>query len=129
MAWHGFLADEPCDPFLTGRRVLVVEDDYVVAQDLLEQLLSCGAQVMGPVATVAGALTLLESSLAPHLAILDIGLGNEMVYPVADALRARGIPFLFATGYDAWAIPTSYGDVPRIEKPVALIDTMLVQGS
>lgn len=129
MARHGLLADEPCSPSLTGRRVLVVEDDYVVAQDLLEQLLSCGAQVMGPVATVAEALTLLESNLAPHLAILDIGLGNQMVYPVADALRARAIPFLFATGYDVWAIPTGYADVPLIEKPVALGEALLAHWS
>ena len=119
------LAGEPCDPSLTGRRVLVVEDDYITAQDMLEQLLSCGAEVMGPVATVTEALALLQSGLSPHMAILDIGLGDETVYPVADALRDRGIPFVFATGYDAWVIPEGYADVPLVEKPVALRDALL----
>jgi CheY-like chemotaxis protein len=81
---------------------------------------------MGPVASVAEALTLLQSSLAPHMAILDIGLGKELVYPVADALRAQAIPFVFATVYDAWVIPTAYADVPRAEKPVALAGEPLV---
>jgi hypothetical protein len=52
------------------------------------------------------------------MAILDINLGGAMVYPVADALRARGVPFIFATGYEAWSIPEAYSDVPRCEKPV-----------
>ncbi len=118
MSLHSLLAGQPCDPSLTGRRVLVVEDDYVVAQDLREELLRWGAEVMGPVASVAEALVLLQSSLVPHMAILDIGLGDETVYPVADALRTQGIPFIFATGYDAWGIPKAYADVPRAEKPV-----------
>ena len=120
MSLHDLLAGKSCGASLRGRRVLVVEDDYITAQDLLEELLRCGAEVMGPVANVADALILLESGLAPHMAILDIGLGDEKVYPVADALRDRDIPFVFATGYDAWVIPEGYADVPRAEKPVAL---------
>jgi hypothetical protein len=50
MSLHSLLAGQPCDPSLTGRRVLVVEDDYILAQDLLEELLRWGAEVMGPVA-------------------------------------------------------------------------------
>jgi CheY-like chemotaxis protein len=103
-----------------GRRVLVVEDEYVLAQDLREELERVGAQVMGPVATVADALALLGSGPAPYMAILDINLGGEMVYPVADALRDRDIPFIFATGYDAADIPEAYGNVPRAEKPIGL---------
>ena len=55
-------------------------------------------------------------------ALLDINLGGQMVYPVADALRAQGVPFLFATGYDAQATLPAYADVPRAEKPLALRD-------
>ena len=105
---------------LKGRRVLVVEDEYMLAEDLREGLESQGAEVMGPVATVADALELLRSGPAPDLAILDINLGGEMAYPVADALRARDIPFIFATGYNAQAIPKAYADVPRAEKPVEI---------
>jgi CheY-like chemotaxis protein len=121
MSLHDLLAGRPCDGSLRGRRVLVVEDEYLIAEDLREQLLSCGAEVLGPLACVADALALLEDGAAPCGAILDIGLvRDERVYPVADALRARGISFVFATGYDASAIPDAYADVPRTEKPVAL---------
>ena len=129
MSLHGLLAGQPCDPSLTGRRILVVEDDYVVAEDLREQLLSFEAEVIGPVATVAQALALLETGSAPDMAILDIQLGGEMVYPVANALLARGIPFVFATGYAAPAIPKDYADVPLVEKPLALRDAPLTHWS
>ena len=114
------LAGKSCGTSLRGCRVLVVEDEYLIAEDLCEELLSCGAEVMGPAACVADALDLLGYGPAPDMAVLDIGLENEKVYPVADALRARGIPFVFATGYDARVIPTAYADVPRTEKPVGL---------
>ncbi len=107
-------------PSLQGRRVLVVEDEYLLAEDLREGLVSQGAEVMGPVASVAEALELLRAGPAPFTAILDINLGGEMVYPVGDELRAMGIPFIFATGYEPWSIPEAYADVPRAEKPVEL---------
>jgi CheY-like chemotaxis protein len=105
---------------LQGRRVLVVEDEYMLAEDLRAELERQGAEVMGPVASVADALELLRQGPAPYMAILDINLGGEMVYPVADALRAQGVPFIFATGYNSWSIPEAYKDVPRAEKPVEL---------
>ena len=126
MSLLDLLSGKPCGSTLRDRRVLIVEDDYILAEDLREQLLSCGAVVMGPVAAVADALALLEAGPAPDMAVLDIGLGdNETVYPVADALRARGIPFVFATGYDAWLIPDAYAAVPRAEKPIGLRATSL----
>jgi hypothetical protein len=63
------------------------------------------------------------------MAILDIKLGDELVYPLADALRDRGVPFIFATGYDASAIPKVYKDVPLMEKPVALEEALLAYWS
>ena len=103
---------------LRGRRVLVAEDEYMLAEDLRAELERVGALVLGPVPSVAEALELVAAEPAPEVAILDINLGGEMAYPVADALRARGIPFIFATGYDPWSIPEAYQDVPRTEKPV-----------
>ena len=129
MSLHGPLAGEPFDLVLRGRRVLVVEDEYVVAEDLREELLRWGAEVMGPVATVADALVLLDVGPVPDMAILDIGLGDELVYPVADALRARGVPFMFVTGYDARVIPESYADVLLREKPLALREALLAHWS
>lgn len=105
---------------LRGRRVLVVEDEYLLAEDACMELDRLGAVVMGPVPTVREALDLVAGTPAPDAAILDINLGGEMAFPVADALRARGIPFVFATGYDAEVIPEAYAAVPRIEKPLGL---------
>ena len=76
--------------------------------------------MLGPVASVRDAFVLLGQGPLPDMAILDINLQGEMVYPLADALRERSVPFLFATGYEAWAIPEAYADVRRTEKPVEM---------
>lgn len=104
---------------LSGRHVLVVEDDYMIAVDLARSLEDLGVTVVGPVGSVVDALALVRGASALDAAVLDVNLGHgEKVYPVADALRARGVPFVFATGYDHWIIPNAYADAPRFEKPV-----------
>jgi CheY-like chemotaxis protein len=104
---------------LKGRRLLVVEDEYLVAADLTASLELLGAEVIGPAASVEEALSFVEKDGARlDGAVLDINLRNERVYPVADVLTARGIPFVFTTGYDAVAIPSAYAQAPRCEKPV-----------
>jgi CheY-like chemotaxis protein len=103
---------------LGGRSLLLVEDNYMIAADFAFLLEEQGAEVIGPAATVADALELIEAQSAFDGAVLDINLGDEMVYPVADELRRRGVPFVFATGYSALVVPTAHADVPRIEKPV-----------
>jgi DNA-binding response OmpR family regulator len=103
---------------LQGRRLLVVEDDYVLAQELKADLEAQGAEVLGPVPDLASARDLLTASPAPDAALLDINLGGEMVYPLADALRGLGILVAFITGYEASAVPGAYAHVPRFEKPV-----------
>jgi DNA-binding LytR/AlgR family response regulator len=109
--------DEPRK--LEGRCLLVVEDDYLVAADLAASLELLGAEVVGPAGSVEEALTLVENE-GGRLdgAVLDINLRNERVYPVADVLAARGVPFVFTTGYDAAVVPRPYSDAPRCEKPV-----------
>jgi CheY-like chemotaxis protein len=99
--------------FLTGARILVVEDDHLQASDLAQSLADCGAVVVGPVPTVMEALSLIDGE-HDHLrgAILDINLRGEAAYPVADALLTRGVPFIFATGYEAWSLPERYAGVP-----------------
>ena len=101
---------------LADRRVLIVEDEYFLADDMAKALQKLGAQVVGPVPTRDKALALLADK-AVDAAILDINLKGQMVFPVADALREQGIPFVFATGYDAAAVPEAYKGVPRWEKP------------
>jgi CheY-like chemotaxis protein len=105
-------------PGLAGKRILVVEDDYLVAMDIVRALERAGAEVIGPAPAVEAALAALEQTVLDG-AILDINLGGEMAFPVADALMARGIPFIFATGYDAQVIPLRFTDVKRCEKPMA----------
>ena len=103
-------------PDLTGRRVLVVEDEYFIADDIARALTSLGAEVVGPAPDLQRAEALLnEGSI--DWAVLDINLQGEMVYPVAQALQKRSIPFVFATGYDQASIPSGFADVPRWEKP------------
>lgn len=102
---------------LHGRRVLVVEDEYITAEDLRQGLETLGVEVVGPVPSVARALRLLDATTSLDAAVLDINLGGETVFAVAEALQGRGIPFLFATGYDPRSIPRAYADVPRCEKP------------
>jgi CheY-like chemotaxis protein len=100
-------------------RVLVVEDDYLIATDLAAQLEEFGVEVVGPICSVEAALNLVNS-IGEELdgASLDVNLNGERVYPVADALLAKHVPFVFSTGYDAAVVPQSYRDIPRCEKPV-----------
>ena len=105
---------------LAGRHILLVEDDFLIALDVTASLKAAGAQVVGPAASLAGALALAAKAEQLDGAILDINLRGEMVYPVADALRARSVPFVFVTGYDRASIPAPYADVPVCEKPFHL---------
>ncbi len=101
---------------LSGRRVLVVEDEALVAMLVEDALLDAGAEVMGPVATVAEALLLLKGQL-PEAAVLDLNLAGETSTPVADELARRGVPFVVATGYGADGLPPGHANVPVLAKP------------
>ena len=111
---------------LDGRRMLVVEDDYLIASTLVRALEDHGAEVVGPAASVQEALELMAAEARLDAAVLDINLAGDRVYKVADALRARSVPFAFATGYDDWIIPDAYAGVPRMEKPVDTRDVVRV---
>ena len=103
---------------LDGRRILLVEDEYFIVRDMARAFAAAGAAVIGPAATVAEALRLIAASGPMDGAVLDINLQGEMVFPVADALTTRGVPFLFATGYDRETIPDRFAHCIRCEKPV-----------
>jgi len=104
-------------PALGGRHILVVEDEYLLAADLAQTLEELGAVVVGPAATVERALALVEAEDRLDGAVLDLNLGGERAYPVADALVARGVPFVFVTGYDDGVVPAAHVQAPRCEKP------------
>lgn len=97
--------------------MLVVEDEYFLADDIVRILVRLGAEVVGPIATRDDALACLGGGEHLDAAVLDINLRGETCYPIANALRARGVPFVFATGYDRAVVPAAYQDVPRWEKP------------
>ena len=101
---------------LTGRRILVVEDEALVAMLVEDALLDAGAIVLGPVATVAEALALLQQEI-PDVAVLDLNLAGETSTPVADRLVTMGVPFVVATGYGADGLPPGHATVPVLAKP------------
>jgi DNA-binding LytR/AlgR family response regulator len=103
---------------LRGRRILVVEDEYMLAEDLRQVLVKLAVEVVGPFATVLEALTLLQSGDTPDGAVLDVNLQNDTIFPVVDLLRERGVPFVLTTGYDGWALPEAYANAPRCAKPL-----------
>jgi CheY-like chemotaxis protein len=100
------------------KRILLVEDEYMIAEDMAEDLRTLGVEVVGPVPSVERALAAVQAEADLDGAVLDINLKGQMVYPVVDALRERNVPVLFTTGYDAGAIPARYANVERCEKPL-----------
>lgn len=112
------IAASPVLP-LSERRVLVVEDIYFIADDVRRALSKAGAEIIGPASNTADAIRQLGA--APiDAAVLDVNLEGEMSYPVALELERLGIPFLFASGYDDWAVPHEWQHVPRLQKPYNL---------
>ena len=101
---------------LSGRRILVVEDEVIVAWALEDMLSQLGCEVVGPAARVNQALAMIEAE-AVDAAVLDINLNGEKSYPVADALAARGVPFVFSTGYNKNSLPNDYLSFPILQKP------------
>jgi two-component system, response regulator PdtaR len=109
------LGQTPGLPPPDGRLVLVVEDEFLIAMDLELLLRRHGWRVLGPAATVAEALRLLRGE-TPDVALLDVNLRGEPVTPVAEELRARGVPFVLASAYDGRAV-AALANAPSIGKP------------
>ncbi|WP_417582193.1 response regulator [Pelagibacterium sp.] len=105
-------------PTLFGKVIMVVEDEYLIALNIEMAVLDQGASVMGPFSQVEDALSALKASNGmPDAAILDINVRGRHVFPVAERLQERKVPFVFATGYDNWTIPSHLEHVQRFEKP------------
>jgi two-component SAPR family response regulator len=106
---------------LSGLKVLIVEDQFLIADDLSRAVTRLGAMVVGPCPTVA----IAQATLADQpvdFAVLDLNLRGDQVFPVAEELARRAIPFAFATGYEAWVIPPEFQDRPLLHKPVGPAD-------
>lgn len=102
-----------------GMTVLVVEDDFIVAYDMQMLLEEHGARVLGPAANLAEGKALLARE-RPTAAVLDVNLGGEYVFPLAEQLQALDVPFAFATAYadDDRLFPPATRSAPRLPKPV-----------
>lgn len=104
------------DVSLTGVRVLVVEDEMMVSMLLEDMLSDIGCTSIGPATRVERALKLIENA-GFDVAILDVNLDGAETYPIADALAARSIPFVFASGYTAGRLREDYRSIPCLPKP------------
>lgn len=102
---------------LGGKSILVVEDEFLLADDLSRALVEGGAQVIGPAPSAQAAEQLLQSAGPIDAAVLDINLRNVMSYPIAKLLQDRATPFLFTTGYDQGLIPEQFRSAPVVLKP------------
>lgn len=103
---------------LAGSRVLIVEDEYYLADDARSILSGLGMEVVGPVATAPAARALIETGGVIDMVLLDVNLRGELAFDVADTLKSREIPFAFISGYDRTALPGRFADVTLLEKPV-----------
>lgn len=111
---------------LDGVRVLVVEDEFLIAMLLQDTLESAGCVVSGPIPRLAEALDAADGGTY-DAAVLDVNLAGERVDPVAHALARRDIPFVFVTGYGANTLPADYAHRPSLRKPfkmAELLDTL-----
>jgi CheY-like chemotaxis protein len=102
---------------LTGRRILLVEDDYMLARALVSLLETWKVTILGPVATTERALALLGQTDQVDFAVIDVNLRGETSYMLADALIARNVPYVFMTGYGASSIPERYREAAILQKP------------
>jgi DNA-binding response OmpR family regulator len=111
-------ANEPTPP-LAGLRVLVVEDVYFIADEICTTLRNGGAEVLGPSPDLEHGLEVVRNEQL-DCAVLDINLHGDLAFNLANELRKRGTPSIFATGYDQSVLPGAFSDSVRLEKPVDL---------
>jgi DNA-binding response OmpR family regulator len=107
------------DKRLQGLRLLVVEDQMLVAAAICDAMEDCGCTVVGPTGWVGKALELVQANQLDG-AVLDVNLNGTMSFPVAALLAERGVPFLFLTGYGDGVFPTGLRAAPRMQKPFDL---------
>ncbi|MCA0301291.1 MAG: response regulator [Proteobacteria bacterium] len=110
---------------MTAKRVLIVEDDYLIAEGLSRAIEDDGFSVIGPVGTAAGALRVLRRE-QPDAALLDVRLRQGDSLEVARALRQRGVPFAVVSGYTRESLPPEMAAVPFLAKPLGELELVEV---
>lgn len=105
---------------LDGRRVLIVEDEVIVAFNMECEVQDAGGEIVGPAHTLGEAERLLDEDF--DVAILDINICGQSIWPIAQALRARGVPYVLASANcgDSHAVDPAFTDVPCFDKPVPM---------
>lgn len=106
---------------ISGLRILLVEDEAMIAMLVEDMLIDSGATVVGPAGGVRAALDAISTNELDG-ALLDVNLGGEQSFEVADALAARSIPFVFVTGYGGGAVRDRYPNAPTLQKPFVSSD-------
>jgi CheY-like chemotaxis protein len=120
-------AADPASP-QTGRRIFVVEDEFLIRMLLEDMLTDLGYELVGVAGRVDEAAEMAQTKDF-DLAILDVNLDGQDVYPVADLIGKRGLPFMFVTGYGGRGLPDNYRNRPTLQKPFQLdeLKRMLAQ--
>ena len=110
----------PTLPSFSGQRILVVEDEMMVAMLLEELLTAFGLEIVGPTSRLGKAAEIASNQMI-DAALLDVNIAGDDVYPVAKILAERGIPFTLVSGYAAGSIDTAYRERPRLQKPFTVL--------
>lgn len=101
-------------PSAAGKKILIVEDEYLIASELDQSFKSFGVDVLGPASSIEKAGEYVDDADA---AVLDVGINGELVFPIADRLMERRKPFVFYTGYNAAVLPDRFRHVAVVSKP------------
>ncbi|MCE4223856.1 response regulator [Methylobacterium sp. C25] len=115
------MSAEPNEDILKGARVLVVEDEAAISMLLEDMLLDFGCEIVGPAARLATALDMAQRETFA-VAILDVNVAGEPIYPVAEAIVERDLPLVFSTGYGGAGIREPFRDRPVVQKPFSQAD-------
>lgn len=102
---------------MMGLKVFIVEDESLVAMQLEDMLMDLGCDVVGMAMRVKGAHEMIDAGLCADVAILDVNIGGDKVYPVAARLREAGVPIVFATGYGRSGVEEEWQSCPILQKP------------
>jgi CheY-like chemotaxis protein len=101
---------------LSNRKVLIVEDEMMIAMLIEDMLEEFGCKLVGPATSVPRALELIDNE-SIEIAVLDLNLDGTDTYAIADALQRKNVPFIFATGYGSTGLRQEYGNRPVLQKP------------
>ena len=115
------MSAEPNEDVLKGAKVLVVEDEAAISMLLEDMLDDFGCEIVGPAARLATALEMAQKETFV-VAILDVNVAGEPIYPVAEAIVKRNLPIVFSTGYGGAGIREPFRDRPVVQKPFSQAD-------